>query len=313
MKKSNHEWSKDAFFSKAQLYSEVMAEHEGSNWQFGLWSAFVLEMLIRAGIAATSPVLIADNKDWNNLLYALDQAPKKPRFVPKSATITTLIKRIENLCSDFTREHSSFCTSHIARRNSEVHTGSMPFENMGSSTWLPGFYQVCEILVLEIDESLESLFGKEVAVRAKEEIVAFKDSTAKSVKGTINAHKTLWESKSTDEQHELKKQAESTLLRNFGHRVSCPGCSCIALLHGKPAGEGKRTVDDDGIVERQVMKPESFYCKSCGLKISGYSKLLAAGLGDTYLSTSYYDALEFFDIDLDEQLRQMLAEDDYNE
>ena len=71
MKKINHEWSQESLFSKAQIYAEVMLEHQDTNWQFGLWSAFVLEMLIRATVANISPVLIADNKDWNNLLYAL--------------------------------------------------------------------------------------------------------------------------------------------------------------------------------------------------------------------------------------------------
>jgi hypothetical protein len=81
---------------------------------------------------------------------------------------------------------------------------------------------------------------------------------------------------------------------------------------GNAAGEAKRTVDDDGIYERQVMKPESFSCVACGLKISGFSKLLAAGLGNTYISTSHYDAVEFFEIDIDERMRSMM-EDDNNE
>lgn len=67
-----------------------------------------------------------------------------------------------------------------------------------------------------------------------------------------------------------------------------------------------------GIVERQVMQPESFSCVACGLKIAGYSKLLASGLGDTYISTSHYDALEYFEVDLDEHIRSMM-EDDNNE
>lgn len=60
------------------------------------------------------------------------------------------------------------------------------------------------------------------------------------------------------------------------------------------------------------MQPEAFHCIACGLKISGYSKLLAAGLSDAYISTSRYDAMEYFDIDLDAHVRSM-AEDDNNE
>lgn len=312
MTQTIHEWSKAAFFSKAQLYAEAMSEHDDSNWQFGLWSAFVIEMLVRAAVAETSPVLVAENKDWNNLLYALGKDPQKQKFVAKSAPVTELVIRTQDLCPDFTREHANFCTSHIARRNSEVHSGSLPFENLGSSVWLPMFYSVCSVLLEEIGEDLKTLFGEDVAKQAKEDIEALADDTAKSVKSTISAHQTVWSSKSDAEKEKLQKQAESISLRHYGHRTECPSCGCTALITGKAAGAPKQTVDDDGITERQIMKPESFQCPACGLKIAGYSKLLAAGLGDTYLSTSHYDALEYFEVDLDEHIRGMM-EDDNNE
>lgn len=312
MKKTDHEWSKEAFFSKAQLYAEAMSDHDDSNWQFGLWSAFAIEMLVRAGVAATSPVLVAENQDWNNLLYALGTEPKKQKFVAKSASITEMVIRVQDLCSEFTREHANFCTAHIARRNSEVHSGSLPFENLGSSAWLPMFYSVCSVLLTEIGESLESLFGDEIAKQAKEDIDALADDAAKSVKGIISAHKEVWLSKSGTEKVNLEKQAKVVSLRHYGHRIDCPSCSCTALVQGKATGAPKRKVEDDGILERQQIKPESFQCVACGLKISGYSKLLAAGLGDTFISTSHYDAMEFFEVDIAEHFRGMI-EEDYNE
>jgi len=312
MQKTSHEWSKDAFFSKAQLYAEAMGEHEDSNWQFGLWSAFTLELLIRALVANTSPALIADIQDWNNVLYGLGFEPKKQKFVAKSAAITELVARAEDLCTEFTREHANFCASHFARRNSEVHTGNLSFENLGSSSWLPTFYWVCSVVVSSIGESLESLFGAETAKRAQEEITALHDETAKAVKGTINAHRIVWEQKSVADKNTAKNQAETTALRHYGHRISCPVCGSIALLQGKPAGAAKRNVGEDDIVERQVMKPEAFHCVACGIKIAGYSKLLATGLGDTFISTSHYDPLEYFEIDLDAHARSMM-EDDNNE
>ena len=312
MQKTIHEWSKDALFAKAQLYAEAMAEHEDSNWQFGLWSAFTLEMLVRSLVANTSPVLLAEVQDWNNVLYGIGGSPKKQKFVPKSAAISDLISRAEDLCEAFTREHANFCASHFARRNAEVHTGNLPFENLGTSTWLPMFYSVCAVVLEAIGESLESLFGEEVTKRAREEIAALEDDTAKTVRGTINAHKTVWEQKTDDEKALAEKQAETTALRHYGHRVTCPACGSTALVQGKATGAAKRTIDDDGIVERQVMTPESFHCVACGLKVTGYSKLLAAGLGDTYLSTSHYDAMEYFEVDIDERVRNMM-EDDNNE
>ncbi|MBO3713228.1 MAG: hypothetical protein J5X22_22965 [Candidatus Accumulibacter sp.] len=147
---------------------------------------------------------------------------------------------------------------------------------------------------------------------AREDIAALRDETAKSVKGTISAHKIIWEQKTDEERAAAVTQAEAAALRQYGHRVVCPACGSRALVQGKAAGDAKRTVDEDGIYERQVMKPEAFYCLACGLKITGYSKLLAAGLGNTYISTSRYDAVEFFNIDIAEHYRNMM-EDDNNE
>lgn len=310
--KSDHEWSKDALFAKAQLYSEAMAENDDSEWKFGLWSAFTLEMLVRSSVAAKSPALVADAQDWSNVLYALGIQPKKPKFVPKSASISDLVSRAEELVPDFSREHANFCVSHFARRNSEVHSGSLQFENVGSATWIPMFYWVCDVLLASIGETLESLFGRETAAMAREDIAALGDETAKSVKGTINAHKIIWEQKTDEERATAVVQAETASLRHYGHRVACPACGSRALVQGKAAGEAKRTVDEDGIYERQVMKPDGFYCLACGLKITGYSKLLAAGLGNTYISTSRYDAVEFFNIDIAEHYRNLM-EDDNNE
>jgi hypothetical protein len=135
--KTSHEWSKEALFAKAQLFVESMAENADSEWKFGLWSAFALEVLVKGAISAVSPVLIADKDDWANLLYAIGAQPMKPKFVPKSAQITELLSRAEGLVPDFSREHANFCASHFARRNTEVHSGGFSFANVGSAMWLP--------------------------------------------------------------------------------------------------------------------------------------------------------------------------------
>lgn len=118
--KTNHEWSKEALFAKAQVFAESMAENDDTDWKFGLWSTFTLEMLIRSGVAAVSPILIADKEDWANFLFALGVQPKRAKFVPKSAVVTELLTRAEDLVPDFTREHVNFCASHFARRNNEL-------------------------------------------------------------------------------------------------------------------------------------------------------------------------------------------------
>ncbi len=308
-KRTVHEWSKDALFSKAQRYIEIMLEKEHADWEFGFWSALSLEILVRASISNISPALIADGKDWNNILYAVGNDPNQQKFTPKSADISDLLKRAENLFPEFTREMLNFSIAHINKRNSELHSGALPFEGVGSSSWLPMFYAVCKVLVTSIGETLESLLGKEVAEEAESHIVALLDESAKSVKGTINAHRTIWDEKTDEEKSKLSKKSDLLSTRHDGHRVNCPACSSVALVQGRSVGTPKTTVDQDGIIEKQTMLPASFECTACGLKISGYSKLVACGLGNTYVSTNHYDAVEYFEIDLEEEMRNMMYED----
>lgn len=309
--KTTHEWSKEAYLAKSEVYSEAM-QANSTDWQYGLWSTFLLEMLIRASISAISPALVADNSDWNNVLYALGHTPKKAKFVPRTAAITELIARTEELVPAFTREHANFCATHFSRRNSELHSGNLPFDGSSSSSWRPHFFAVCDVLLVHCGATLESLFGATGAAEARDDISALSDEAAKSVLGTINAHKVVWSAKSEAEKKAALDQAAATSLRHYGHRVQCPSCTATALVQGKAMGVAKTSADEDGIVERQAMKPEDFYCVACGLKITGYSKLLACGLGESYISTSHYDAVEYFGIDVDKLARSMW-EDDNNE
>lgn len=309
--KTTHEWSKESYLAKSELYAEAM-QANSTDWQYGLWSTFLLEMLIRASVSATSPALVADNSDWNNVLYALGRTPKKGKFVPRTAAITELIARAEELIPEFTREHANFCATHFSRRNSELHSGNLPFEGSSSSSWRPHFFAVCDVLLVHCDTTLETLFGAAGAAEARDDISALNDEAAKSVLGTINAHKVVWTAKSEPDKKTALHQAATASLRHYGHRVKCPSCTATALVHGKAMGVAKTSTNEDGIVERQTMKPEDFYCIACGLKITGYSKLLACGLGESYISTSHYDALEYFSIDVN-QLARSLWEDDNNE
>lgn len=304
-----HEWSKEALFSKAQRYAETMLEKDHADWEFGFWSALTLEILVRASISNISPALLADGKDWNNILYAVGKDPNQQKFSPKSADISNLLKRAENLFPSFTREMLNFSIGHINKRNSELHSGALPFDGVGSSSWLPMYYAVCKVLVDEIGETLESLLGKPVAEEAEQHIVALEDESAKSVQGVIHTHQQIWAEKSDDDRAKLSKQAELLSTRHHGHRVNCPACNSVALVQGDSTGAPKTTVDEEGIIEKQAMLPSSFVCVACGLKISGYSKLVACGLGNTYVSTYHYDAVEYFEIDIEEEMRNMMYED----
>jgi predicted RNA-binding Zn-ribbon protein involved in translation (DUF1610 family) len=289
-----HEWSQDALLNKAQRYADTMLEQDRDSWKFGFWSALTLEMLARAALTAISPTLIADNKDWNNIYFALGYPPNEKKFTPKSVDTAEVFRRLEKINAEFTHEMLNFTIAHLERRNSELHSGSLPFDALGTSKWLPIFYAACQVLLGMLDASLELLFGASEARAAETLIQALQDEAAKAVERTIKTHREVWEEKDDAEREALRKQASVISSRHLGHRVACPSCGSTGLVHGNPIGEPARSLDGETIVERETMLPSRFECPACGLKVAGYSKLNACGLGDTFTSATRYDAAEYF-------------------
>lgn len=307
-KKHQHDWAPEALLKKAQRYAEIMIEQERENWQFGFWSSLVLEHIVRAAVAGVSPVLLADAKDWNNLYYALGHKPTPARFEPKSAATADLLERLGAMVPEFTRELLGFCREHINRRNEEVHSGACPFDSLGSAKWQPQFYAACGVLLKSVGSSLGDIFGETEAESAEAMLDALSDDAAKSVAKTIKGYASVWEDKPEAERTKLVAAATAQARKTEGHRVACPACSSPALVVGSAHAPPTKKVEGDLIIVRQPMLPAAFFCTACGLKIAGFSKLHACGLGDIFTATSKFDAAEYFAEDDDYG-----PEPDYNE
>ncbi len=291
--KTPHDWSKDALLNKSQRYAEKMLEQERDSWLFGFWSALTLEMLVKAAISNVSPTLIAE-KEWKNTYFALGY--KHPDGKPKTASITDLLNRAEVILPGFNRDMQNFCTTHVERRNAEIHSGALPFEGLNSSNWLAEFYLTCEFLLKTLKKSPSFLFGKGEAKTAKVLIKALKDDDAKVVQKKISKHKKLWGSKTKTERDQLTKQASVNASRDLGHRVKCPACGSDAVVKGTPSGLPTMHTSEQIVVVKTPMLPSRFVCSACRLKVFGYSKLNACGLGGVYTSTIEHDAIDYYGV-----------------
>lgn len=295
-------WAADTLLAKAQLYIEQMNSTVADEWKYGLWSALALELLARAALANISPVLLADPQNWRNTMHALGKAPTAKKFTPTSIATKEVLARLSELLPEFNQEVAGFCGKHVERRNAELHSCEVVFAGLGTAEWLPRFYRAVKIL-------LESM-GKELAdfvadpERALEMIASLDDAAAKAVEQDIKAHKQVWLSKPAADRDKATLQATAWATRHAGHRVKCPSCDSPAILHGTASGPVSTTVGNDEVVQRQTMLPSAFECISCGLRIAGYSKLSACGLGDAFSETTTYTAAEFFNL---------YSEDDLNE
>lgn len=290
-----HEWSKDALLAKAQLYAETMFSHPRDDWRFGFWSALTLEILGRAALANISPTLLAEPKEWENHYYALGYAPRTSRFVPKSIVVSVVFKLLQDILTDFDSTLANFATSHLAKRNDELHSSTSPFANVASSSWLPSYYATCDVLLQSMGSSLTAFFGKDEARAARAMIAAAKDESGKAVAKSIHAHETIWEGKSQKERNKAASQAAVWAAKRIGHRVGCPACESVALVNGPPVSPPTTSLRDGiTIIETQYCLPSKFECVACGLKITGLPQLQAAGVGDTYKITREFEAADYY-------------------
>jgi hypothetical protein len=284
------------------------------DWRFGLWSSLSLELLARAALANISPTLLANGKDWRNINYALGNPSTKGGFKPVSAIMAEILLMLNELLPDFSKELQSFCALHCGNRNAELHTGEERFSGSKASEWLPKYYATCDVLLKSMGKTLDDLFDDPKT--AQEMIQALQDTAAKAVGQEIQNHKKLWLQKSPDDQKIALAQATAWATRHAGHRSTCPACSSPAIVKGTGSGAVSTDIDDDGdIIQRQTMLPSSFECIACGLKITGFSKLSACGLGDTFTAKTISSAAEFFNLHTDQELEEALrlAEPEFEE
>jgi len=300
-------WSSDTLYAKAQLYMEQMESNVVDQWQYGLWSALCLELLSRAALSHISPVLLADSNNWRNINYALGSAPTAKKFSPNSVSTKEVLARLTELVPDFTLEVAGFCSKHTERRNIELHTGETVFSGLGTSEWLPKFYFACKLLLESMGKSLDDLVDN--SEQALSQIASLEDAAAKAVAQDIKAHAKVWENKQEEDRATALLQANTWAVRQSGHRVDCVSCNSPSLLQGSASGAVSTEVKDDEVIQRQTMLPSSFECVACGLKISGFSKLVACGYGDAFSEKTTYTAAEFFELytedDIDEARREI--------
>ena len=287
-------WDSEALVAKAKRYAEKMIESPRDSWEFGLWSSFCLEFLLRADLSDYDPALLADLKEVNNLISAVGYPVTVKKFIPKTAATNDVVERLAKVATEFTAELSGFSLRHTSLRNGELHSCYNAFEGKKHSGWLPLFYKTCKFLTNDLGLTLADIFGDAEAATAEKLITAFKDDAAKAVKATINAHATVWKQKTEEERKKAVGISSVWATKHAGHRVKCPACQSDAIVSGDAISSPRKSIDGDVITEKQEYLPSKFECIACGMKIGGLSQLAAAGLGDTYINTQSYEAGEYY-------------------
>ncbi|WP_245250778.1 hypothetical protein [Pantoea endophytica] len=304
----NHPWSSDTLFSKALIYVGKMEKTRLDDADYGLWSSLSLEFLARAALSHISPTLLADSHSWRNIHFSLGHEVTMKGFSPKSIGIKDVFNRLNEITPGFNNEILGYCSQHIERRNAELHTGEMVFSGLKNSIWLSRYYKSCESLLEIMEKKVEDLF--EMPNVVNNSIRSLSDQAGKSVQHDISAYKKVWSDKSDDEKDQCRNQASLWATRQSGHRINCPVCESTALLQGSPSSSIETITDQeqDKVIQKQDMLPVSFECVSCGLKMNGYSRLYACGLGDSYVNTTIFTIAEFYNLYTEDEIYEARRE-----
>lgn len=295
-------WDYDSLYNKAKSFVRKGLDHEApTSDEIPLWCILSLELLARATLSRTSPVLLADPKDEKNILFAVGFIGKK---APTSLPSNIVFSRCMTLCEQFSKEEYERCIEWMNLRNEELHTGHKPFGALKTSAWLPHFFRICSILIEHNKAEFDDFFGPRHAAQGKLMIESL------SRDGWETAHALVREAKERFEEIEaserLKRMTEANdRLENFlksnngAKEVKCPSCGGKAFVVGELVRSTNAKEEGGELIQDDVWLPTLLGCPCCKLKIESHSLVAALGFGDQFVTKDLLDPIEYFDIEID--------------
>ena len=289
-------WERDPLWAKSRLFFEQAFSKSRDDPLFGLWCAMGLEMLARAALASVSPTLLAaPDKNHKHLLHALNRGIDNEGQL--SISITTVLVLCNKLFAGFTFDDYKTALALMNRRNDELHTGAAAFSEYTTKQWIVGFYRCCRSLTQALNETLETLFGKEEAKIAKQRLAKIEKEVQKKARSKVAEYQMQFKRLGKKEREAVAKSAAEEgdrLSHERHHRVTCPACQSVATVQGNPSGKQQIIYSDDSIIAKQTIVPRTFSCPACHLELTGYAELMAAGVGDHFTRTTKYTPEEFY-------------------
>ena len=222
-------WDEHALWQKAKLFADRAFEADRDGSDFALWATLALELLARATLAHIHPALLADPQKAENLLYTFGFGALS---APKSVPAKTVFSRCKVIVPLFTDRQEQLCMSLVERRNAELHSGELAFEQFGTAAWLADYFATCRILLDFQDRTLEELLGPDEAAAANEMIEDVAATVRAAVNARVTAARAVFQALPKDEQAaRLQRRPEPTDVTSTTQ--TCPACGGHALVLGE--------------------------------------------------------------------------------
>ena len=295
-------WDYDSLYQKAKLFVRKGLEHEAPHSpEIPLWCILALELLGRATLSKIHPALLADPKDGVNLLFACGFPSKK---APTSIPSKTVFHRCVVVCRDFSEDDYNRCMAWMNLRNEELHTGSLPFEELKTSTWLPDFFRICAILLNQNGVKLENFVGAEHASTANEMVESLSLKKRQETHSTVEDKRREFLALGIEDRLARIKRGKtkaktSWSLLSRSKEIKCPACEGVALIVGDLIRSTTPKDSDGELIQESVWLPSRLVCFCCDLKLMGHAQVAALGFGDQFVTTEVLDPKEYYGIEFD--------------
>lgn len=292
-------WTYNKLWLKGKVYMSKALSEDRESEMFPFFAAIALELIARATLAKVHPVLLADPREGENILYVFG-FQKKPLYIPISVPTKTVLERCEVIVPNFTENEKTFCKEITIKRNEELHSGNLGFDNFPTKIWLSKYYKTLKILLEFQEKTLLDFLGSDEA-NAAEEMIAERDANLeKTIKDRISIHKKSFEALSIEIQTEKISNSEKD--KWFGSRVYrkdeiCPSCGNNGILTGKLISISEGKASDADIIQNLNILPTHFICLCCDLQLTNHQELDAIELGGQYKIEEIFDPREYFEIE----------------
>ena len=280
----------DALWLKAKMFlNRAMDEQDVRPFdERALWATLALELLGKAALSRTSPVLIAEpTEEGTNLLIATGLLEGEAQFV--SVRAKTVFTRCQRAFRPFSSDEAAkLCNA----RNEYLHGATPGFTNIPEDGWWPLFWRQAVILNGAIDRDIADLVGGD-----RENIVEHHlDQNRKNIE-----HRTemlIEQARTRLKQHhagslpaKIAKQWSPGISQTAGLRYTenahCPACGKTGTIEGDDVEDRSlehHQVDEhdwDTTVELTIYS-EYFSFSNCRLVLDRPELLETAGIDSTF-------------------------------
>ena len=266
-------WTEEDYWQKSRLYIRRAQSAGGDDSLYPFWMSLALEFIARAALSKVSPVLNADVRDVENIYFALGLTEVG---TPKTIPLHSVFGRCVTVVDGFEGRHKNFCGFLGTQRNEELHTGSLPFENLKLQDWLQSYYEVLDILCRHLRHSLEDILGEDEAASARALLQASAAGLESSVKQEIADRSKAFDAKPEEQRQQLRRHAQASSLAasvtsEVPKLVDCPACSSMGLVEARPIRRSRPYFESDMLLEEVTASTQSFSCAACGLRLPSAS------------------------------------------